>query len=191
VRALEAMSIATEVHCSESANASGAHSARKGLGFESVWRVPAADRADRISPRFEIQVWGAEKIAARTHHRLYQVRSNSETTLKVRAQGKKFFFYTSVTETSSLQPFRIAGYIHDDTDLTGLWITIDHASETLQYGSEAMLYRFERTQLDVRFASVDYEYPRANFPKTPAALSMYSTNSARRFHCRCGQARGP
>jgi len=39
----------------------------------------------------------------------------------------------------------MAGHIQDDTDLTGLWITIDHASETLQYGSEAMLYRFERT----------------------------------------------
>jgi hypothetical protein len=64
VRALEAMSIATEVHCSESANASGARSARKGLGFDSVWRVLATDQADRISPRLEIQVWGAEKIAA-------------------------------------------------------------------------------------------------------------------------------
>jgi hypothetical protein len=48
------MSIAAEVHCSESANASGAHSAKKALGFDSVWRVPATDRADRISPRFVI-----------------------------------------------------------------------------------------------------------------------------------------
>jgi len=39
----------------------------------------------------------------------------------------------------------MAGHIQDDTDLTGLWITIDHASETSQHGSEAMLYRFERT----------------------------------------------
>jgi hypothetical protein len=40
----------------------------------------------------------------------------------------------------------------------------------LQCGSEAMdlnrnAYRFERTQLDVRFAGVDYEYALASFPK--------------------------
>jgi hypothetical protein len=64
VRALEAMSIGTKVHCSESANASDAQSSRKGLGFDPVRRVPATDRADHISPRFVIQVWGAEKIAA-------------------------------------------------------------------------------------------------------------------------------
>jgi len=103
VRALEAMSVATKVHCPESADASDTGSARKSLGFDPARRVPATDRADHISPRFEIQVWGAEKIAARMHHRLYQVRSNSEKPLKVRAQGKKFFFYTSVTDMSSLQ----------------------------------------------------------------------------------------
>jgi hypothetical protein len=64
VRALEPMSIGTKLHCSESANASDARSARKGLGFDPVRRVPATDRADHISPRFVIQVWGAEKIAA-------------------------------------------------------------------------------------------------------------------------------
>ena len=64
MRALEAMSIGTKVHCSESANTSDAQSPRKGLGFDPVRRVSATDRADHISPRFVIQVWGAEKIAA-------------------------------------------------------------------------------------------------------------------------------
>jgi hypothetical protein len=64
VRALEAMSIGTEVHRSESANASDTRFAREGLGFDPAWRVLATDRADDISPRFVIQVWGAEKIAA-------------------------------------------------------------------------------------------------------------------------------
>jgi hypothetical protein len=64
VRALEAMSIGTKVHCSKSANASETQSARKGLGFDPARRIPATDRADHISPRFVIQVWGAEKIAA-------------------------------------------------------------------------------------------------------------------------------
>jgi hypothetical protein len=64
VRALEAMSIGTEIHCSESANASDARPARKDLGFDPVRRVQATDRADHFSPRFVIQAWGAEKIAA-------------------------------------------------------------------------------------------------------------------------------
>jgi hypothetical protein len=64
VRALKAMSIGTEIHSSESANASDARSARKDLGFDPVRRVPATDRADHISPPFVIQVWSAEKIAA-------------------------------------------------------------------------------------------------------------------------------
>src|SRR3981189_1902008 len=63
VRALEAMSIGTKVHRSESANASDTRSAREGLGFDPTRRVPATDRADHISPRFIIQVLGAEKIA--------------------------------------------------------------------------------------------------------------------------------
>jgi hypothetical protein len=45
----------------------------------------------------------------------------------VRGQDKKVFFRTSAAEMSS---FHMAGHIQDDTDLTGLWITIDHASET-------------------------------------------------------------
>jgi hypothetical protein len=69
------------------------------------------------------------------HHRLYQVRSNSEKLLRMRTQGKEFFFHTRAAEMSSSD---VAGHIQDDTDLTPLWITIDHASETLQYGSEAM-----------------------------------------------------
>jgi hypothetical protein len=64
VRALEATSIGTKVHRSESANASDTRSAREGLGFDPTRRVTATDRADHISPRFVIQVWGAEKIAA-------------------------------------------------------------------------------------------------------------------------------
>jgi hypothetical protein len=87
-------------------------------------------------------------------------------------QGKEFFFHTGGAEMSSSH---VAGLIQDDTDLTPLLITIDHAPETLQYRSEAMdlnrnAYRFERTQLDVRFAGVDYEYARARFPKRPAAF---------------------
>src|SRR3979411_1433051 len=94
------------------------------------------------------------------HRRLYQVRSNSEKLLRMRTQGKEFFFHTRAAEMSSSD---VAGHIQDDTDLTPLWITIDHASETLQYGSLARdinrnAYRFERTQLDVRFTGVDYEY---------------------------------
>jgi hypothetical protein len=101
VRALKAMSIATKVHRSESANASDAHSARKTLGFDSVGPVPATDRADRIAPSFVIHVWRAEKIVARMHHRLDQIRSNSERLLNVKAQGKKPFFHTSLAETNS------------------------------------------------------------------------------------------
>jgi len=63
-RALEAMSIGTKLHCFQSANASDTRSARKGIGFDPVRRVPATDQADHVSPRFVIQVWGAEKIAA-------------------------------------------------------------------------------------------------------------------------------
>jgi hypothetical protein len=70
VRAIEAMSIATKFRCSESANASDTRSARKGIGFDPARRVPAANQADHASPRFEIQVRGAEKIAARMHHGL-------------------------------------------------------------------------------------------------------------------------
>src|ERR1700730_3276797 len=77
-RALEAMSIGTQLHCFQSANASDTRSAGKGIGFDPVRRIPATDQADHISPCFVIQVWGAEKIAARMHHRLDQVRSNSE-----------------------------------------------------------------------------------------------------------------
>jgi hypothetical protein len=69
------------------------------------------------------------------HHRLYQVRSNSETLLRVRTQRKEFFFHTGAAEMSTSH---VAGHIQDDTDLTRLLITIDHASETLQCGSEAM-----------------------------------------------------
>ena len=77
----------------------------------------------------------------------------------MRTQGKEFFFHTRAAEMSSSD---VAGHIQDDTDLTPLWITIDHASETLQCGSEAMdlncnAYWLERTQLDVRFAGVDCE----------------------------------
>jgi hypothetical protein len=77
----------------------------------------------------------------------------------VRTQRKEFFFDTGAAEMSSSH---VAGHIQDDTDLTRLWITIDHASETLQCGSEAMdfncnTYRFERTPLGVRFAGLDHE----------------------------------
>jgi hypothetical protein len=48
------------------------------------------------------------------HHRLYQVRSNSEKLLGVRTPGKKFFFHTGAAEMSSS---RVAGRIQDDTDL--------------------------------------------------------------------------
>jgi hypothetical protein len=51
------------------------------------------------------------------HHRLYQERSNSEKLLRVRAQGKKFFFHTGAAEMSF---FHVAGHIQDDTDLTRL-----------------------------------------------------------------------
>jgi hypothetical protein len=103
------------------------------------------------------------------HRRLYQVRSNSEKLLlRMRTQGKEFFFHTGAAEMSSSH---VAGHIQDDTDLTPLWITIDHASETLQYGSQARdlnrnAYRFERTQLDVRFTGVDYGYALASFQET-------------------------
>src|SRR3982074_1724420 len=64
VRALEAMSIGTKLHCFQSANASDTRSARKGIGFDPARRVPATDQAARIWTRFVIQAWGAEKIAA-------------------------------------------------------------------------------------------------------------------------------
>jgi hypothetical protein len=48
------------------------------------------------------------------HHRLYQVRSNSEKLLRVRTPGKKFFFYTGAAEMSSSH---VARHIQDDTDL--------------------------------------------------------------------------
>jgi hypothetical protein len=51
------------------------------------------------------------------HHRLDQVRSNSEKLLRVRTQGKEFFFDTSAAEMSSSH---VAGHIQDDTDLTRL-----------------------------------------------------------------------
>jgi len=51
------------------------------------------------------------------HHRLYQVRSNSETLLRVRTQRKEFFFHTGAAEMSF---FHVAGHIQDDTDLTRL-----------------------------------------------------------------------
>jgi hypothetical protein len=64
MRAHEATSIETKVYRSESANASGTRSAEEGLGFDPTRRVPATNRADRISPRFVIQVLDAKKIAA-------------------------------------------------------------------------------------------------------------------------------
>jgi len=51
------------------------------------------------------------------HHRLDQVRSNSEKLLTVRAQGKEFFFHTGAAETNSSH---VAGHVQDDTDLTRL-----------------------------------------------------------------------
>ena len=77
----------------------------------------------------------------------------------MRAQAKKFFFYTSAVKTNS---FHMAGHIKDDIDLIRIWITIDHASETLRYGPEVMdfncnTYRFEQTPLNVRFAGLDHE----------------------------------
>jgi hypothetical protein len=54
------------------------------------------------------------------HHRLYRVRPNSQKNLEVRAQAKKFFFYTSAVETNS---FHMAGHIKDDIDLIRI---LDH-----------------------------------------------------------------
>jgi hypothetical protein len=51
------------------------------------------------------------------HRRLYQVRSNSEKLLRMRTQGKEFFFHTGAAEMSSSH---VAGHIQDDTDLTPL-----------------------------------------------------------------------
>jgi hypothetical protein len=49
------------------------------------------------------------------HHRLYQVLS--EKLLRVRTQGKEFFFHTGTAEMSCSH---VAGHIQDDTDLTRL-----------------------------------------------------------------------
>jgi hypothetical protein len=49
-----------------------------------------------------------------------ELRPNLQKRLKVRAQGKKFFFYTSAVETNS---FHMAGHIKDDTDLIRI---LDH-----------------------------------------------------------------
>jgi hypothetical protein len=48
------------------------------------------------------------------HHRLDQVRSNSE---KGENSGQKVFFHTGTAEMSSSH---VAGHIQDDTDLTRL-----------------------------------------------------------------------
>jgi hypothetical protein len=62
------------------------------------------------------------------HHCLYQVRSNS--LLKGESSREEAFFCTGAAVSS----FHKARPIQDDTDLDRAGITIDHASETLQYG---------------------------------------------------------
>jgi hypothetical protein len=72
VSALEAVRTATKFHGSQSVNASSVHFARKGPGFDYVWRVPPADRPNRALPLLIIHDWRTEKIVARMRRCLDQ-----------------------------------------------------------------------------------------------------------------------
>src|SRR3984893_9881670 len=72
LRPLNPVSVATKIYSHEPHNSSGAHSTGKGFGLDSLWGVPPPLRAERISPRLEIQFRCAEKIVARTHHCLHR-----------------------------------------------------------------------------------------------------------------------
>jgi hypothetical protein len=106
------------------------------------------------------------------HHRLYQVRSNSETLLRVRTQGKKCFFHTVAAEMSSSH---VAGHIQDDTDLTHFESRLItplrlYSTGLRQWISIATLNGLGGHSWMFASHGVDYEYARASFPKRPAAL---------------------
>src|SRR5262245_65454797 len=68
--ALNAGGVAGEIRCNESEDAPRAHLAGEDVGFESRTE-PSPILAQRSSETVIVQLWRAEKIVVRVHHRLH------------------------------------------------------------------------------------------------------------------------
>ena len=78
MRPLDSMSIGTNLGRSEPADAKGAHTAGKGVGFDTFRVEPPANRADQFSPRLEIQMlWGMDIAARFSWHRNFHFSNDA------------------------------------------------------------------------------------------------------------------